>query len=214
MPFHPLFRLTSASRTHGVLVTLGCLTLLGACTPKTAPQNHIAGVPLATPYPKPDVWLIDTQGRRFNLRQETKGQLTLIEFGYTHCPDVCPVTMANIAAALAKQPYEVASRIHVYFVTQDPARDTAASLRKWLDSFNHNFVGVVGPRGALDTLAANLNIAQPSFERRSPTDTAYAVGHSAQVVVFTSDNLAHVVYPFGVRQEDWVHDIPVLFAIK
>jgi protein SCO1/2 len=198
------------------LYTLGALSYLLAapgCADQRSPQ-HVAGVALPTPYQKPNIWLTDTQGRRFNFRQETQGKLTLVEFGYTHCPDVCPVTMANIAAALAKQPYEFSTRVRVYFVTQDPSRDTPATLRKWLDSFNHDFVGIVGPPGALDTLAAAFNISPPAFDRSSPTDTTYQVGHAAQVIVFTPDNLAHMVYPFGIRQQDWTNDLPKLASVR
>lgn len=181
------------------------------CAPR-AELPEYAGIEVPKAYERPDIWLTDTQGRRFNFRRETAGMVTLVEFGYTHCPDICPVTMANIAAALANQPYDVASRVRVYFVTQDPARDTSAVLRRWLDTFNPNFVGVVGPSGAIDSLAAAFDVPKAALARTSATDTAYTVGHASQVIVFTRDDRAHWVYPFGVRQEAWTRDIPKLVA--
>lgn len=172
-----------------------------------------AGVEVPKAYERPDIWLTDTQGRRFNFRRETAGAVTLVEFGYTHCPDICPVTMANIAAALDKEPYDVSSKIKVYFVTQDPERDTPVVLRKWLDSFNPDFVGVTGPAGAVDSLQRAFDIPAAVFTKSSPSDTAYGVGHASQVVVFTSDDQAHLVYPFGTRQEEWTRDLPKLVAL-
>jgi protein SCO1/2 len=186
---------------------------LGAARNTQDAARPFAGVELPKAYERPDVWLTDTRGRRFNFRQETAGAVTLVEFGYTHCPDICPVTMANIAAALERQPYDVSSKVKVYFVTQDPERDTPAALGKWLDSFNPDFVGVIGPANAVDSLRRAFDIAPAVLAKSSVGDTAYSVGHASQVVVFTADNRAHLVYPFGTRQEQWTHDFPKLVAL-
>jgi len=182
------------------------------CTPRP-PAPAFAGVMLDTAYAKPDVWLTDTRGQKFNFRAADSGKVVLVEFGYTHCPDICPVTMANIAAALDKQPYDVASRVRVYFVTQDPGRDTPRALGQWLSAFDPDFVGVVGPVEATDSLALAFGIAKAALGRTSATDTGYSVGHASQVVVFTPDNQAHLAYPFGVRQEAWTLDLPKLVAV-
>jgi protein SCO1/2 len=192
------------------LASIALLTL--SCKPRDQIGEY-AGVIVSRAYDKPDVWLTDTEGRRFNFREATKGKVALVEFGYTKCPDVCPVTVSNIASALAKQPYDVASQIQFYFVTQDPERDTPKVLREWLDHFNERFVGVTGPQAAIDSLAEALDIAQAALAKSSPADTGYAVGHSSQVVAFTRDGKAHLIYPFGVRQEGWTHDLPKLVAI-
>ncbi|MEE8175168.1 MAG: SCO family protein, partial [Gemmatimonadota bacterium] len=83
--------------------------------------NGFRGVMLE-PGPRPDFTLTDTRGRPFDFRRETDGKVALLFFGYTHCPDVCPVQMAGIAAVLRDLPWEIRDRIEVVFVTTDPAR--------------------------------------------------------------------------------------------
>lgn len=165
---------------------------------------------LAEPLPKPDIALTATDGSPFPLRAATDGFVTLIFFGFTHCPNVCPVTMANLGAVLATLEPAVAQRVKVLFITVDPRRDTPDVLRAWLDHFSPNIVGLTGDSAAVAQAQVALKLAPAVIEKKSPADTAYSVGHSALVVAFTPDNLAHVVYPFGTRQEDWAHDLPEL----
>jgi protein SCO1/2 len=75
------------------------------------------------PLPKPKFTLTDTSGVPFDLSVKTQGLVTLLFFGYTHCPDMCPNQMAMIGSALRKMPAEVADQLKVVFVTTDPARD-------------------------------------------------------------------------------------------
>ena len=82
---------------------------------------------------KPDFTLTDTSGHPYDFRARTQGQLTLLFFGYTHCPDVCPITLATIAGALNNLPGHA---VTVVFVTTDPARDTTSRLRSWLDGYD------------------------------------------------------------------------------
>ena len=171
-----------------------------------------AGRELPTPQPKPDFVLTDTDGNRFDFRQRTDGYLTLLFFGYTHCPDVCPLHLSNIAAVLRRLPAGTADRVRVVFVTTDPERDTAMRIRTWLNAFDHGFIGLRG--SAAEILRAETAAGVPPAARE-PTvapDTGYAVGHAAQVIAYGADNLARAVYPFGTRQEDWAHDLPLLLA--
>jgi protein SCO1/2 len=117
--------------------------------------------------------------------------------------------MALIARALKKVPAGAADQFKVVFVTTDPARDTPAALRSWLDHFDKRFIGLTGTEAAITSaeLAANLPPAQKSKAR---ADGSYDVGHAAFVLAYTKDNLAHVIYPVGMSEEDWVHDLPLL----
>jgi protein SCO1/2 len=176
------------------------------------PAAGLSGTVLAPAWPKPDFTLTDTEGRAFDFRARTDGFVTLLFFGYTHCPDVCPIHMANIAAVLRDLDYADRSRIRVVFVTTDPERDTPQRVRAWLDRFDRSFIGLRGAPEAIDAAQAALHlpaaIRQPS--RPGPLPGAYAVGHAAQVIAFSADGRARVVYPFGTRQSDWAHDLPVL----
>ena len=158
---------------------------------------------------KPDFTLTDTSGHPYDFRARTQGQLTLLYFGYTHCPDVCPITMATLAGALSNLPGVAAT---VVFVTTDPARDTPARLRSWLDQYDTHFVGLTGTPAQLAAAqrAAGVSVAiadQPDAHGN------YAVGHAASVLTYTPDGIEHLTYPFGTTQADWQHDIPKMLAV-
>jgi protein SCO1/2 len=117
--------------------------------------------------------------------------------------------MSTIAQALKKIPPASADRFKVVFVTTDPDRDSPQVLRAWLDHFDKRFIGLTGSEVeiAAAQIAANLSPAKKSAVR---PDGAYEVGHAAFVLAYTKDNLAHVIYPVGVKEDDWVHDLPYL----
>lgn len=174
-----------------------------------AAESAYAGGMVAPPLPKPKFTLNDTSGAPFDFFSKTQGYTTLLYFGYTHCPDMCPLEMATIAHAFHKISPADAERFKVVFVTTDPERDTPQVLRAWLDHFDKRFVGLTGSQASIDAaqIAANLSPAKKSAVR---SDGAYEVGHAAFVLAYTRDNLAHVIYPGGVKEEDWAHDLPLL----
>jgi protein SCO1/2 len=175
-------------------------------------RSKLRGVTQEPPQPKPNLVLTTTDGKPFDLRKETKGMLTLVFFGYTNCPDVCPVHSANISKVLKSLPNEVSSKVRYIFITTDPERDTPEVLGKWLASFDPNFIGLTGTKEQIIE-AQRMSQVMPAV--RQVTDSTkpddYYVGHAGQVIAFTpDDDLAHIVYPFGVRQMDWANDIPIL----
>ena len=166
---------------------------------------------VSPPLPKPKFTLTDTSGAGFDFHAKTQGYVTLLFFGYTHCPDMCPMQMYMIADALRKLPPETGGRFKVVFVTTDPARDTPQVLRAYLDRFNKNFIGLTGSQEAI--AAAQAAASLPSAKKGAVgADGNYEVGHSAFVLAYTKDNLAHVIYPVGLKTEDWVHDLPLLVS--
>lgn len=177
--------------------------------PRHFDTDGLAGPRLGQAIPKPDFTLTSTTGQPFNFRQETRGFVTLLFFGYTHCPDICPVHLANIAAAMSRLGPEVNNQIKVVFVTTDPARDTPDVVRRWLDKFDPRFIGLVGSDSAITAALAQLRMGIPEKEPGADPST-YTVGHPALVLAFTRDDSAHVVYPFGIRQADWAHDLKLL----
>jgi protein SCO1/2 len=192
-------------------VTLA-LALGVACTP-AAPKpfnpDGLSGPQILPPLAKPELVLTATDGRQFDLKKETEGYVTLLFFGYTNCPDVCPVHMANIAGAMKRLGPEITNKIKVVFVTVDPARDTPEVLRAWLDHFDQRFIGLRGDSASVASAFTQLRLGQTVHEPGVDT-TRYTVGHAAIVLAFTTDNLAHVVYPFGIRQADWSKDLTLL----
>jgi protein SCO1/2 len=188
------------------------LLALGAagCRPADRVPGDLRGVLLGEPLAKPAFTLTATDGTPFDFRQGTDGFVTLLFFGYTNCPDVCPVHMANLGAVLPQLDPQVTARIKVVFVTTDPRRDTPPVIRAWLDHFSRGFIGLTGDSSAIAKAQAALRLPPTVIEKAAPADSAYSVGHAAAVVAFTPDNRAHVVYPYGTRQEDWAHDLPML----
>lgn len=163
------------------------------------------------PLPKPKIVLTDTSGSSFDFLARTRGYVTLLFFGYTHCPDMCPLQMHMIAEALKQVPAASAKQFKVVFVTTDPGRDTSQVLRTYLDGFDKTFIGLTGTQAAVDAAqtAAHLPVATKSAVR---PDGNYDVGHAAFVVAYSKDGFAHVIYPIGVKLQDWVHDLPELAA--
>jgi len=207
-------------RLVAVLVSaVAALVVLGACGSGAGDDgSHEAagrqwrGTVLDRPVPVPDVTLTGTDGQPYELRSRSAGKLTLLFFGYTHCPDACPLQMATIAAALEGQSARVRTATDVVFVTTDPARDTPERLRTWLDGFNTRFVGLTG--SPADLVAAQEAAGVPlSGAEPADDDGAYVVGHATQVLAFTPDGVARLAYPAGIRQADWRHDLPQLFDV-
>lgn len=194
------------------------LVACGSANPTPRPHN-LSGTPLPEAIAKAEFTLTDTEGQPFNFRTRTDGTLTLLFFGYTYCPDVCPVHMANIAGALSRLSFEQRSRVSVVFVTTDPERDTPERLRNWLDSFDRSFVGLTGELDEVNAIQRQMKLGD-AYEMEGtagtlPDSLGYLVAHAGQVLAFSpSDNLAHVAYPFGARQSDWTHDIPILLELR
>lgn len=200
---------TKGDRRRMRLCASAAVLMLGACTMENAGDpSAYRGRVLPQPYPKTDFTLTTMDGEPFSFREETEGYVTLLFFGYTHCPDVCPLHMANIGAVLEKMSPDVANEIKVVFVTTDPERDTPERLREWLGGFHRKFVGLRGSLERVNEIQQAIGLA-PAFREDLP-DGGYGIGHSAQVLAYTTDNLAHVTYPFGTRQVDWAHDLPKL----
>jgi protein SCO1/2 len=166
-------------------------------------------VELGVPVEMPDVVLTDTDGRPYDLRAEQEGRVTLLYFGYLSCPDACPIHMAVLGGTFEQLAPEVRSQIDVVFVTTDPDRDSPEEIRDFLGRFERDFIGLTGSEDALRDaqVAAGVPVAvqEPADENGD-----YLVGHATQVLVFDTDGVARRVYPFGVRQSDWLVDLPKL----
>lgn len=184
---------------------LALLLLLSGCRPEGL-RTVGEGLVLEPGLPLPADTLLDTDGLPWPIAAKVAGKPTLLFLGYTHCPDVCPVTMANIAQALAHSSPEVRRAITVVLITTDPRRDTPEVLRNWLDRFDRSFIGLTGDSALIADLSRRLRLGIPVLPSERP-DTGYTVGHSATVLGFSRDGLAHVAYPFGVRQADWVRNL-------
>jgi protein SCO1/2 len=161
-------------------------------------------------YPKPDVTLEDTAAGPYDLATQTKGELTLVYFGYTHCPDLCPLNMATTAAALRMLPSAERSRVNVVFVTTDPNRDTPSVIRIWLDHFDASFVGLTGTISQIRQTEAATGIPLSFAEHATEAGASYTVVHAGYVLVYTQDNRAHVELPAEILPSQEAQDLSTL----
>jgi protein SCO1/2 len=206
-------RLSGQTRPQklGWLALTACVALLVGCRSgnDSASAAGYRGLILPQPRAKVDFTLTDTNGNPFQFREATEGYVTLVFFGYTYCPDVCPIHMANISTVLEGLPFDIRNEFKVVFITTDPERDTPERLRMWLDNFDPSFIGLRGAQEEVNEIAVSLGLP-PAVKVETEGEEGYQVGHSAHVMAFTKDNLAHVTYRFGTRQVDWAHDLPML----
>ncbi|HLV71648.1 MAG TPA: SCO family protein [Vulgatibacteraceae bacterium] len=178
---------------------------------ETATADPGSGNALRPPRPlqKPDLKLTDDEGRPFDLVKETAGKPTLLFFGYTHCPDVCPTTLADLATAVKKLPEADQDRVRVVFVTTDPARDKPKRVHKWLQAFDDRFIGLTGDFDAIRNAARSVGVAvEKPVENDDGTVTAT---HGGQVLAFSpSDDRAHVIFTSGATTEQFSAELPGL----
>jgi protein SCO1/2 len=161
-----------------------------------------AGIDLAEPYRRPTFTLTDTTGAPFDFKQATAGRPTLLFFGYTRCPDVCPTTMADIAVALRGLDASLVKQLQVVFVTTDPAHDTPAVLGEYLGRFDadlpQHFIGLTGDQKAIDQaqLATGVPLAEDGGKL-----------HSSLLLLYGPDDQAHVAFDAGNTSRDIASDL-------
>jgi protein SCO1/2 len=197
-----------------MLAVSGCASSSG--TPPPSPSSGLGDQTGSGPYqgmgldparPRPSFTLTDTSGRSFAFGERTAGHPTLLYFGYTECPDICPATMADIALALKKLPTPLQRKTYVVFVSTDVKRDTARVLSRWLRNFtpgaNATFVGLRGTQAQVNAAQAAAHIFLAEDNGRT---------HSAQVLLYGSDDYARVsfVYNDHLEQQQIEHDLPLV----
>lgn len=165
---------------------------------------------LITPVAKPATVLTSTAGRPYDIATMTSGTVTLLYFGYTHCPDECPLTMSDVAAALRMMPAAVQAKVRVLFITVDPARDTLARLRSWLGNFNRSFIGLRGSLSQIQAAAKQTGI--PVGTPVKGPDGSYALDHGTEMLAYSTDNVAHESFFPSTPPASIAHDLALLIA--
>ena len=173
-----------------------------------ADPNGLRGAVLDTPYTMPRTSLTDTGGNEFNLVTSTTKPVTLVFFGYTHCPDVCNTVLADIASAMTKLDDQTRSEIQMVFITTDPARDTGPVMRKYLDRFDPSFTGLTGKMTTIKSVAQALGVPVEGMQKLP--SGGYEVGHGAQVIGFGNNDKAGVLWLSNAAIGDLAHDFKML----
>lgn len=154
--------------------------------------------------PDLDFELVDENGRDVSAG-DYLGKTTVLYFGYTHCPDVCPITLAGLAAALRKFDEPLRDDIQVLFVSVDPARDTPAILKRYTDVFGPQFIGLTGDIAQIDALTNRYRIAYEYGDKDSTGN--YEVSHSSAVFAFDPRGEARLLIRDSDPQANVVADL-------
>ena len=142
--------------------------------------------------------LADTSGKLRHL-SDFRGKAVVVFFGFTHCPDVCPTTLADLSRVMEALGAD-ADRVQVLFITVDPERDTPEDLGKYVHAFDPRFVALRGDAAATQRVAKDFKIY---YEKRKQGDS-YTVDHSAQSYVFDPRGRLRLL----VRPQDIAADLP------
>ncbi|TFV89827.1 SCO family protein [Blastococcus sp. CT_GayMR16] len=166
------------------------------------PEDVYAGLDLAEPYRRPSFTLTDTAGASFDFTAATSGRPTLLFFGYTNCPDVCPTTMADVAVALRGLDAALVEQLQVVFVTTDPKTDSPGVLGEYLARFDadlpQRFIGLTGDQEAIDQ--AQLSTGVPLAEEEGRL-------HSSLLLLYGTDDEAHVAFDAANTSRDIADDL-------
>ncbi|TFV52821.1 SCO family protein [Blastococcus sp. TF02A-35] len=166
------------------------------------PDDVYAGIDLNEPYRRPKFTLTDTTGATYDFAAETAGRPTLLFFGYTDCPDICPTTMADVMVALSGLERELAEQVQVVFVTTDPATDTPEVLGEYLGRFDSglptSFIGLTGDQDAIDQAQLAAGVPQAEDEGRL---------HSTLLLLYGEDDEARVAFDGENSARDIADDL-------
>jgi protein SCO1/2 len=208
----PKWMSTAARSLMAIVVLLlvsGCIAApSGPSGQRNAdPAGYTGGSSLPEPYLMPEVSLTDTSGRPYNLATTPSKPVTLLFFGYTHCPDICVAVLSDVALAMQRLSAADRDQIQFIFVTTDPARDKEKQIRRYLDRFNPSFVGLTGTLSMIKTAATEVGVDIEGV-KKLPSG-GYEVGHSAQVIGF-SRNSGVVLWTPGTPIAALKHDFALL----
>ena len=187
------------------LALLFVIALLGGCGNDTTDRFQLTDVTGADFGKALD--LTDHTGRPRKL-EDFRGKVVVVFFGYTHCPDVCPTTLAELAGVM-KELGPDAQRVQVLFGTVDPERDTREVLARYVPSFNPAFLGLYGDADATARAAKSFKV----FYQKQPQDGgAYTVDHAAGTYILDAEGRLRLFGQYGVGAPALLHDIRALLA--
>ncbi|MFN7064870.1 MAG: SCO family protein [Aquificaceae bacterium] len=178
--------------------------LLASCKKQHEFYGHIFDQPAY------DFELTDHKGKRVRLSDFTKqGKIVLIFFGYTHCPDVCPMALETMAKVMQRLKPEEAQRIQALFISVDPERDTPEVLKSYVPYFNPTFIGLVGTEEEIRRTAKEYKAYYRKVEGESAG--GYLVDHTATIYLITPDNRIKLLFtPIKQDPDRIVEDIRFL----
>ena len=217
----------SSRRRRRLVALVSAVTALAAvtagCSSSTAAATSTGSVPgmvvidtskyrgnIITPVAKPAGTLTDDLGKPFNIKTDTAGLVTLLFFGYTHCPNECPLTMSSTGAAFRMIPAADRAKIRVLFVSVDPGRDTTARLRSWLGKFNPAFTGLRGTLAQVEAIEKQTGL--PIGQTFKDAAGQAQLDHATEMFAFSTDNVATEAFFPSTPPAGIAHDLKLLVA--
>lgn len=189
-------------RALAVLLTLALASACGPAKRTDFKATDITGADFGK-----QLALTDHNGVKRTL-EDFKGKLVVLFFGYTHCPDVCPTTLADVAAALKTMPPADAERVQALFVSVDPERDTAGMLKQFVPYFHPSFLGLLGTPDEVALAAKEFRIQYRKHVEPGASD--YLVDHTAGSYVLDTKGRLRLFQPYAQPPADIAHDLSLL----
>ena len=183
------------------------LFAMTACGEPQLPSPFKAG-DITFSHAQADFHLFDAQGHARSLA-DYRGKVVALFFGYTHCPDVCPTTLADMAQVMRMLGAD-ADRVQVLFVTVDPERDTRELLAQYPPAFYPTFVGLSGDAAATAEAARAFMV---QYQKQPTQSGSYTVDHSAGTFLILASGQRVLLSPFGQPAEWLAQDIRLLLAL-
>ena len=138
-----------------------------------------------------------------------RGKVVLLYFGYTHCPDVCPLTLVHLHTVLQKLGKD-ADDVRLLFVTVDPTRDTVPALHQYVTAFDPRVVGLTGTQDAIAQLAKRYRAFYKPEPAKASSSDDYEVTHSSAIYVFDREGHARLLATPGDSNDEILHDLKIL----
>lgn len=158
------------------------VTLLALAGCSDSSPTHYTAVDITGVMPDMQFHLTDENGQQVTAADYADARLNLMFFGYTSCPDICPITLTRLSAALAGLDEDVRSNVNVLFISVDPKRDTPKRLKTYTAHFGPQFIGLTGTQQQLTKLT---DAAGVSYSYGEPNENGfYPVSHSSHIFVF------------------------------
>ena len=177
-------------------------TFILGCSSKSPEYSTVLTKPI-----KLDEFMLTADDDSVFSNQSLKDKWSLLFFGYTHCPDVCPLTLHQLAQANKELADKLDSTPDIIMVSVDPDRDTSEILQKYVRSFGENVSGVTGKNEELDKLTSKLGIFYNANKHEGEN---YSVNHSAAVILINKNAEFHAVFSAPHSIEHFVSDLPLI----
>jgi protein SCO1 len=190
------------------LFLAGCQRSGDAVETAAAPKASFKGIDITGADYARELNLTDADGKPRQL-SDFKGKVSVVFFGFTQCPDVCPTTLLELAQVKKALGAE-GERVQGIFVTVDPERDTAEVLKAYVGSFDAGFVALRGTPEETQAAAKNFKVFFAKVPGKTPT--SYSIDHTAGSYVFDSQGRVRLFTRYGTGAEALTHDLKLLLA--